>query len=142
MFLSVDRILGGAAVLLGGFLLLYLIPANVTSVKGSVFSPNLFPNIAAWLIVVLGVVQIVSAPTQIDLPPGREVFRLLLVDGLALGTLFLMERIGYIPASIALMIAVTLMVYERRPVWIAVTVLILPLGIWTLFEVILHRPLP
>lgn len=142
MFFSLDRILGGGAVLVGGFLLLYMIPANVTSVPGSVFSPSLFPNIAAWMIVVLGVVQILSAPTQVDLPPSREVFRLLLVDGLALATLLLMERIGYIPASIALMIAVTLMVYERRPMWIAITVLMLPLGIWTFFEVLLQRPLP
>lgn len=142
MSFSLDRILGGAAVLLGGFLLLYMIPANVTSVPGSVFSPSLFPNIAAWMILGLGVVMILSAPTHVDLPPLREVLRLLLVDGLALATLFLMERIGYIPASIALMIAVTLMVYERRPVWIVVTVLAMPLGIWTMFVVILNRPLP
>lgn len=142
MILSMDRILGGAAVLLGGFLFLYMIPANVASIPGSVFSPSLFPNIAAWLIIVLGVVQILSAPTKIDLPPLREVLRLLLVDGLSLATLVVMEHIGYIPASIALMLAVTLMVYERRPVWIVVTVVAMPLGIWTLFEVILNRPLP
>ncbi|MGR3661775.1 MAG: tripartite tricarboxylate transporter TctB family protein, partial [Paracoccaceae bacterium] len=101
-----------------------------------------FPNIAAWMIIVLGVVQFFSAPTEVDLPPTREVLRLLFIDGLALATLFLMEHIGYIPAAIALMAAATLMVYERRPVWIITTVIAMPLGIWTLFEVILHRPLP
>lgn len=142
MSLSLDRILGGATILVGGFLFLYMIPANVKSVPGSVFSPSLFPNIAAWMIIVLGVVQILSTPTKIDLPPAREVLRLLLVDGLALATLFLMEHVGYIPAAIALMVAVVLMVYERRPLWIVVTVLALPLGIWAFFEVLLSRPLP
>lgn len=139
---SLDRILGGTAALIGGFLLLYLIPANVASIEGSVFSPSLFPNIAAWLIVVLGLVQLISTPTKVDLPPGREVFRLILIDVLALVTLFLMEQIGYIPAAIVLMAAATMMVYERRPVWIITTVIAMPLSIWTLFEVILHRPLP
>lgn len=142
MTVSLDRILGGIAVLFGGFLLLYMIPANVTSVPGSVFSPSLFPNIAAWMIVVLGTVQFFSAPRKVDLPPTREILRLLFIDGLALATLFLMEHIGYIPAAIALMAAATMMVYERRPVWIITTVIAMPLGIWTLFEVILHRPLP
>ncbi|MGR3660451.1 MAG: tripartite tricarboxylate transporter TctB family protein, partial [Paracoccaceae bacterium] len=128
MTVSMDRILGGIAVLLGGFLLLYMIPANVTSVPGSVFSPSLFPNIAAWMIIVLGVVQFFSAPTEVDLPPTREILRLLFIDGLALATLFLMEHIGYIPSAIALMAAATLMVYERRPVWIITTVIAMPLG--------------
>lgn len=140
--MSADRILGGAAIAFGGFLLLFAIPRHVASTGGLSLNPALFPQIAAWLLMGLGLLQILFCRNALELPPWREPLRLLGAAALTLVCLLAMERTGFLIAMVLLLAGIELMAFERRRVWLATTVLALPLGIWAFFEIILHRPLP
>lgn len=138
-----ERILGGCVVLFGALLLLFIIPNQVTAVPGSPTDPSLFPKLAAWLFIVLGLAQIAFSGETNDAGIGRaELGKLALVMLILTACGWAMEKYGHIPAMTALMIASVLLVYERRWYWIATTVLLLPIGCWSLFEIVLERPLP
>lgn len=138
-----ERIIGGCIVLFGALLLLVIIPDQVMSMPGMPTDPGLFPKLAAWLFITLGLAQIAFARENHD--PGfgaRELGRLALVTAILIATAVAMERFGHIAAMTGLMIASVLLVHERRWYWIAVTVLLMPVGCWALFEIVLGRPLP
>lgn len=138
-----ERALGAGAVLVGGYLLLFGIPANVAAGNPArLMTPQLFPQIAAWLILGLGLVQVVLGSTGANPPPRREVGRLLLLLAVTLASLFAMSRLGFVATMAALMVAVQLIGFERRPVWLIVTIIAVPVGIWLFFDVLLGRPLP
>lgn len=140
--MTIDRVLGGAAILFGGFLLLYGIPANVRMVEGVWPYPAMFPQIAAWLFIILGAAQMLFVKSDIELPSIRQVVMFAAAAAVTLVALLTIDRFGYLPVTIALMAAIALIVRERRPVWVAVIVAGLPVGIWALFELVLQRPLP
>lgn len=138
-----ERVIGGCVVVFGALLLLFIIPTQVTSMPGIPTDPGLFPKLAAWIFIVLGLAQIVFAGETNDSGIGAaELGKLLLVMLILVSCGWAMEEFGHIPAMTALMIASVLLVYERRWYWIATTVLILPIGCWSLFEIVLERPLP
>lgn len=142
--MTTDRILGGIAVLFGGFLLLWGIPANVKTVPGIFVYPNpaLFPQIAAVLMIALGAMQMVFTKTKADVPTLRKVLLFLAVAGATLLAMLGIRVFGYLPVAFALMILVCVITGERRPVWLATVIVGLPIGIWLLFEQVLDRPLP
>ncbi|MFS4581787.1 tripartite tricarboxylate transporter TctB family protein [Phaeobacter sp. C3_T13_0] len=138
-----ERIIGGGVVVFGALLLLVVIPAHVTSMPGSPTDPGLFPKMAAWIFIALGLAQVALARETADAGIGLvELGRLALVTVILAATGYAMEHYGHIPAMTGLMIASVLLVYERRWQWIAVTVLLFPIGCWSLFEIVLERPLP
>ena len=132
---------GGVTALFGGFLLLYLIPNNVTS-SGGAFSPDLFPSIAAWMFILLGAVQLIVPGESEPLPSRRELLRAAAIALIVLGMILAMEVLGYIIVSIVFMGVVAWFMYERRPIWLVATIIAIPIGIWLFFEVLLRRPLP
>lgn len=142
--MTTDRILGGIAVLFGGFLLLWGIPANVKTVPGIFVYPNpaLFPQIAAVLMIALGFMQMVFTKTDADVPSLRKFLLFLAVAGATLLAMLGIRVFGYLPVAFALMVLVCVITGERRPVWLATVVVGLPIGIWLLFEQVLNRPLP
>ncbi len=141
--MSQERIIGGCVVVFGALLLLFIIPTQVTSLPGDPTDPALFPKATAWVLVTLGLAQLGFARETADAGIGlAELGRLMLVMAILVLTGMAMTRFGHIPAMTGLMIASVLMVFERRWYWIAVTVLLLPVGCWALFEIILERPLP
>ncbi len=140
--MNADRILGGAAIAFGGFLLLYAIPANVRMVEGAMPYPAMFPQIAAWLFIVLGAIQIFFVRSEIEWPSARQAIMFGLAAVLTLAALLTLDRFGYLPVAIALMAAIALLVRERRPVWAAAVIVGIPVGVWLLFEQVLQRPLP
>lgn len=139
-----DRVLGGFAVLFGVFLLLYGIPANVKMVSGIFVYPNpaLFPQIAAVLMIALGVMQMVFTKSRADVPTLRRVLLFLAVAGATLLAMVGIRTFGYLPVAVALMVLVCLITGERRPVWLLTVIVGMPVGIWLLFEHVLSRPLP
>jgi putative tricarboxylic transport membrane protein len=142
MRIPVDRILGTGAILFGVFLLLYAIPENVRQVRGALPYPAMFPQIAAWLFIGLGVLQVLFVKSELDVPSPRRLINFGIIAALTLLALLTINRFGYLPVSIALMACVAMLVRERRPVWIATIVLGLPIGVWLLFEQVLQRSLP
>lgn len=140
--MTVDRIGGGIAVVFGVFLLLYAIPANVRMIEGKMPYPALFPQIAAWMFIGLGLVQIVFVKTKSEFPSGIQFLAFLGAILLTLIAVLFVETIGYLPVMFALMVAIVLLVQERRRLWVVVMTLGFPIGIWLLFEQILQRQLP
>lgn len=140
--MTIDRILGGAAVLFGGFLLLYAIPENVRMVEGAMPYPAMFPQIASWLFIGLGIVQFFFVKSEVEFPSFKRFASFFVAIGLTLIALLFVEQFGYLPVMIALLGSIIFLVRERRPLWMVVGVLGLPVGVWVLFEFILHRPLP
>ena len=142
--MTADRILGGAVALFGVFLLLWGIPENVRSVPGIFVYPNpaLFPQIAAVLLVGLGVMQMAFTKTNADVPSFRKFALFMAVAGATLLAMVGIRAFGYLPVAIALMVLICLITGERRPLWLATVVIGLPVGTWLFFEQILSRPLP
>lgn len=136
-----ERIIGALAIGLGAFLLLWLIPAQVSTSRGPV-DPALFPKIAAWLILGLGVMQIFARRPTSEKVPLREVLRIVLVAVLITAAALAMHWIGFLPAAILMTAAVVVMMHDRRPLWLAVSILGVPLVTWALFVLLLGRPLP
>ena len=138
-----ERLIGGGAVAFGALLLLVVIPAQVTSLPGIPTDPGLFPKLAAWIFIALGLAQMALARETSDAGIGVvELVRFLMILGILTAAGYAMERFGHIPAMTGLMIASVLLMFETRWYWIAVTVLLLPIGCWSLFEIVLERPLP
>ena len=136
-----DRVFGLCVLAFGVLLLLVLIPAEVASGRGYT-DPGRFPRIAAYLFIGLGALHAATAAPGIDLPSPREAVRLVLVFALALLACWVLRPLGYLVTTVALMAALTLMVFERRPVWIVVTTLAVPLALYAFFVMLLERPLP
>ena len=138
-----ERLIGGGAVAFGALLLLVVIPAQVTSLPGIPTDPGLFPKLAAWIFIALGLAQMALARETSDAGIGVvELVRFLMILGSLTAAGYAMERFGHIPAMTGLMIASVLLMFETRWYWISVTVLLLPIGCWSLFEIVLERPLP
>lgn len=137
-----DRLLGGAAIAFGGFLLLYAIPVHVRTVQGVVPYPAMFPQIAAWMFIGLGVAQMIFVKSAVEIPSIKQAGMFAIAAAATLVALLTVDSFGYLPVMVALMAAIVFVVRERRPVWVATVVVGLPVGIWLLFEQILQRPLP
>ena len=140
--ITLDRV-SGALVALGGlWLLTYGIDAHVKVTGFESPSPQLFPRIGAWVLLVFGVAQVALTRTETELPTGRVLGRYALVSVMLIGMVWIMEHFGFVIGAMAMLSALMLIVYERRPLWLVVTVVAVPLSIWLIFEVLLERPLP
>ena len=139
--IRLDRVLGGVVMTFGASLLLFLIPAFTSPQPGSPTDPALFPQIAGWMFVLLGGLQIVFPGNMQMTLTMREVSRLSVLTLCLVAASILMPVVGYLPASIALMVVVMLMIYERRPLWTIISVVAVPVGVWIAFEFALKQPL-
>lgn len=140
--MTLDRIIGGIAVLFGGFLLIYAIPANVRMIDRPVPYPAMFPQMAAWMFIGLGVVQILVGKAEFEFPTAKQFLAFLGIVVLTLVAVLNIEKYGYLVVAIPLMAAITMVSRERRPLWMATMIIGLPIGVWLLFEQILQRQLP
>ena len=140
--MTIERFLGGITVLCGVLLLLYGIPAHVDDVETAIMSPRVFPQIAAWIFVIAGSVQFLFVKSKLKLPTRREFIRVLVVCGLILAMTYLMDKFGYLVGAVSMMAVIMYMVYERRPLWLGIGIIIVPIAIWILFVIVLKRPLP
>lgn len=141
-FLSIDRVVGILFALAGVWLLFYGIPMGVQG-RGLDFpSPYLFPQIAAWIFIAGGISLAIWAKPGRQLPDLREVSRYVLVSILLLIMTWLMDRFGFIAGAMAMLAALMVIVFEKRWLWIGITVVAVPLGTWAVFELLLNRPLP
>lgn len=140
--MTLDRVIGAGVAALGGVLLYVLIPAHVAMRPGDAVDPSLFPRIAGWMLVVLGLLQIAFPARGASLPPARDFGRLALAIGLLIAAALALRYLGFIPTAVALMAATVVFVHEGRLLWVAITIGAVPVFVWALFELVLERPLP
>ncbi|MBL1405325.1 MAG: hypothetical protein COC17_01390 [Hyphomicrobiales bacterium] len=139
--INADRLQGVIVLGFGCALLLWLVPAHVTSVPGDPLDPSLFPKVAGWIIATLGLLLVVFARSDSAVPARQEVFGILcFITALVVAALFL-PVLGFLPVACGLMIASLLLLRERRPIWAALTLVGVPFFVWFLFVVLLGRPL-
>lgn len=141
-FFSIDRFVGIFVTLVGIWLLMFGIEMGVEG-RGLEFpSPHLFPQIAAWIFIIGGILHTIRAKPGRQLPDLREALRYILVSILLLIMTWLMSHFGFLVGGTALLTALMFVVYEKRWLWIGVAIVALPLGTWAFFELLLQRPLP
>lgn len=140
--ITLDRISGALVALAGLWLLTYGIDQHVASNGLESPSPQLFPRIGAWILLIFGVAQVVATRSGASLPTGRVLGRYLLVSAMLIGMVWIMEWFGFVIGAMVMLAGLMLLVYERRPLWLAVAVVAVPVSIWLIFEILLERPLP
>jgi len=139
---TTERILGGIAIAFGGLLLFEIIPDNARSIEGLIVDPSTFPNMAAFLIAGLGIIQIVASKQRMPLPTAREFWRVLMIAALTAVAVLALGEVGYLATMFVFMALIIVIVHERRPVWMATVIVGMPVVVWAFFEVLLKRPLP
>lgn len=139
--INADRIQGIVVFGFGVALLVWLVPNYVTSVPGDPLNPALFPRAAGWILLILGLAQIIFAQPDASVPRKAEVLGFVcFIVALAIAAL-LLPIVGFISVACGLMVASLILLRERRPVWAAVTLIGAPLFVWFLFTVLLTRSL-
>lgn len=136
-----DRFFGFFVMLFGLILLVYVIPAQISHGRGPI-DPARFPSIAAWLFIILGSLHALHSVPGMRRPSFREVARIVAVFVLATAACLLMPKLGYLVTAILLMITLTALMFERRPHWVALSVAVVPVGLFAFFVLLLQRPLP
>ena len=136
-----DRVFGLCVMGFGVFLLLVFIPDEISAGRGPI-DPARFPSIAAWLFIILGGLHAAFSAPGMTWPQPREMARIAAVFVVTIIACLLMPRLGYIVSAILLMIALTALMFERRPHWVVLSVAVVPVGLFAFFVLLLHRPLP
>lgn len=139
--------LGLGFVAFGAFILAIAIPYAVTSpsnVTKTVLSPTFWPNIIAWLIILLGAIMItmhaaappIEDPEQVSDPPGTPVswLRLAATALVMIALVYLVQYVGLVWISIMAFIALTIIIRSSQPVLSVVVAIILPLVLYAFFS--------
>ncbi|MWB78698.1 hypothetical protein GLS40_11725 [Pseudooceanicola sp. 216_PA32_1] len=140
--ITLDRISGTLVALGGLWLLAYGIDAHIEVHGYESPSPQLFPRLGAWILLIFGLAQVVLTRTTSELPGKRVLGRYALVSAMLVGMVWLMEHFGFVIGAMAMTGTLMLVVYERRPLWLLVAVIAVPVSLWFIFEILLERPLP
>ncbi|MCC2096902.1 MAG: tripartite tricarboxylate transporter TctB family protein [Hyphomicrobiales bacterium] len=139
--MTLNRWLGAAGVLAGTVFLLAIIPAQTEKVSYGALQPRTFPIVAAVLMMVFGLAQMIRPTGATTFEPAKAA-RAALIVAISIAAVPVMEYAGYMIAGPILVGVLMLFAGERRWPWIAAGVLIFPALIWVLFEIVLRRPLP
>ena len=139
--MTLNRISGLVAAVLGLILLFWIIPRHTETVDYAWLRPATLPVITAVIVVVSSIVHIIF-------PSGKAEFdvRLALRAGLffviSLAALCLMYFVGFLIAAPLLVMVLMLLIGERRPLWLIAGIGLIPLAMWSSIELLLNRPLP
>lgn len=136
-----NRLSGIAFVVLGFLLFLVIIPMQTEVVDYGWMRPQTIPNACAWGLIILGLVQAIF-PTGTISPNLRETLRVSMFAILTVCALWAMDEFGYLVTAPAFAALIMLIVGERRPGWLAVGILVVPVAIWLTVVPLLERTLP
>lgn len=140
-----DRLLNRSSglffVAFGIVLYFVVIPYDTEPVDYGWVRPQSVPNAMAWIIAIAGLVQLIRPRGGISADiarMSRAALHLLIV---ACGVLAI-SQFGFRLVSPLLALTIMLTVGERRPVWLVLGVIGIPVLIWFVVAVLLGRPLP
>lgn len=138
---AADRMTGAFFLILGLALFFYVIPEYVEDPDGGNLSPRTMPNVVAWVLAVCGGLLVIK-PTD-HAAPDMRFFAQATVFVVVLGAaIYAMTWVGFLYVAPVLALMIMLMLGERRPLWLAAGVVVVPAAIWFLVTQLLERALP
>lgn len=141
MGISADRASGAFFVLFGLALYFLVIPAQVEVVEGGNLAPSTMPNILAWVLVICGAILVVK-PTDFQTQGMRPFLVTAAYSAVLVLGIYAMSLWGFEFVAPPLALVIMLMIGERRPLWLILGAVIMPLLIWFLVTYPLGRALP
>jgi len=138
--MTLNRISGLVVAVFGIILLFWIIPRHTEPVDYGWLRPATLPNITAIVVIISSIIHIIfpSGKAEFD---GQLAMRAGLFFMISLAGLFLMHHVGFLIAAPLLVTVLMLLVGERRPLWLATGIVLVPLGIWSAIELLLKRSL-
>ena len=138
--MTLNRISGVVVAVFGIILLFWIIPRHTETVDYGWLRPATLPNVTAIIVIVASIIHVIfpSGKAEFD---GPLAMRAGLFFGISLAGLFLMHHVGFLIAAPLLIMVLMLSIGERRPLWLAIGVVLVPLGIWIAIELLLKRSL-
>jgi len=139
--LMTERVVGGLLAAAGLATAFWIIPAQTEPTPTAALPARAVPTVAAIGIAICGLLQ---AFKPIPIPnPAQEIARkTVLAIAICALTWFGLALFGFEVTAPLLAIGLMLLMGERRPLWLAIGGIVLPILIWTVFEIVLRRPLP
>jgi putative tricarboxylic transport membrane protein len=139
---TTDRATGAFFLAFGALLYFVVIPAQIDGGSGSSWVlPATIPNAVSMIIAVCGFLLILKPTNQRGHNTQDLIFAVIYLVLLAFG-LFVMSYVGFLYTAPFIALIIMLLIGERRPAWLAIGVIGLPVIIWVLVAQILERPLP
>jgi len=138
--MTLNRISGLVVAVFGIILLFWIIPRHTEPVDYGWLRPATLPNVTAIVVIISSIIHILfpSGKAEFD---GQLAMRAGLFFMISLAGLFLMHHAGFLIAAPLLVTVLMLLVGERRPLWLATGIVLVPLGIWSAIELLLKRSL-
>ena len=140
MKLETDRIAGLIVATLGLVLLFVVFPVAIEDIDDGSIRPDTLPNALAVFLVICGILLALKPGEPTARDPRELMIVLLYIAVMALG-LFAMSHFGFVIVSPFLALAIMLLFGERRPFWLALGCVGMPVIIWLLVVQILERSL-
>lgn len=127
--IQANRACGAGFVMLGLLLWFVILPGQTEGADGGHMPPDFLPRICAALMAGAGLWQLIRPRGELGFDVRQSVAVLTYLAIVAAGV-YAMSRLGF--AAIAPPLAAVLMLRagERRLAWLAVGVLLIPLGVW------------
>jgi putative tricarboxylic transport membrane protein len=139
--MTINRMSGLVVAVLGVILLFWIIPRHTETVDYAWLRPATLPIITAVIVIISSIVHLIfpSGKAEFDVPLA---LRAGLYFVISLIGLCLMYFVGFLIAAPLLVMALMLLVGERRPLWLITGIVLIPLAMWSSIVLLLNRPLP
>jgi putative tricarboxylic transport membrane protein len=138
--MTLNRISGVVVAVFGIMLFFWIIPRHTETVDYGWLRPATLPNVTAIIVIVASIIHVIfpSGKAEFDGPLAMRAGFFFVIS---LAGLFLMHHVGFLIAAPLLIMVLMLLIGERRPLWLAIGVVLVPLGIWSAIELLLKRSL-
>ncbi|BHH82426.1 tripartite tricarboxylate transporter TctB family protein [Desulforhopalus sp. 52FAK] len=135
-----NRMSGVVVVLFGIILLVFIIPSQTEVVDSGWLKPATLPTIAAIIITVAGLLHSVfpRGGNEFDRNSSRRALLFFIIGVLGVWLM----TVSYLVAAPLLVLALMLVIGERRWQWLLVGVVLMPVSVWFFIDYLLKRPLP
>ena len=139
--MTLNRISGLVVAVLGVVLLFWIIPRHTETVDYAWLRPATLPVITAVIVIISSIVHLIfpSGKAEFDVPLALRAGLYFVISLLGL---CLMYFVGFLIAAPLLVMALMLLVGERRPLWLIAGIVLIPLAMWISVVLLLNRPLP
>ncbi len=139
--MTLNRISGLVVAVLGVILLFWIIPRHTETVDYAWLRPATLPTITAVIVIISSIVHLIfpSGKAEFDVPLALRAGLYFVISLIGLS---LMYFVGFLIAAPLLVMALMLLIGERRPLWLIAGIVLIPLAMWSSIVLLLDRPLP